>query len=130
MNESLEFHDSTVASVRMSDGALVIEFDDAIVHRTSGRPGVDAGDVLLQGAELVFRGAKPDGNISACTGQISSGTIHLHADALRLVPIPFFYSGSARGEITFSNGHLLSFAATGFECSIRGEARFLERFPA
>lgn len=130
MNESLEFHDSIVASVRLSDGVLVIEFDEAIVHRTNGRPGVDAGDVLLQRADLVFREAEADGNISACNGQVSIGTIRLHADALCLVPIPYFYSGSARGEIVFSNGNVLSIVATGFECLVRGEARFLERFPA
>ncbi|HWB58384.1 MAG TPA: hypothetical protein VG733_02790 [Chthoniobacteraceae bacterium] len=55
MNEMIELHDSKLVAVSWADGVAVVMLSPAIVHRSEGRPGVDAGTVWWQAAMFTFR---------------------------------------------------------------------------
>lgn len=130
MNEALEFHDSTVRCVEQHGSSVFVEFEPGVIHRTGAGPGIDDGDVFLQPARLVFREASVTGNIAAGNGSLSDGTIYLPANALSLVPVPHDYSGDVRSELVFVNGEVLNIVGHGFNCSVHGDATFLQRFLA
>lgn len=130
LNEVLAFHDSTVRNVETQGSSVVVEFEPAIVHRTSGEPGVGNGDVLLQRVRLIFLEARVTGSITACNGELWKGTIYLLSNTLLLVPVPHHHCGSVRAELVFVNGEVLNIEGKGFDCSTQGDATILQRYIA
>ncbi len=54
MNSKIEIHDSRLAGIAWESGNLVIRFAPAYVHRSEGRPGVDAGSGWLLELDLIM----------------------------------------------------------------------------
>jgi hypothetical protein len=54
MNRHIELHDSRIARIDISPGAVQLQFDRAYLHQSTGRPGIDPGTGWTQAARLVF----------------------------------------------------------------------------
>src|SRR5258708_25939873 len=99
MNSAIELHDSDVAAIRMSGGALHVVFESAYVHRSAGRPGTDAGSGYLQPAEMIFSDAQYSESAGPCTGAISDGEISTEVEKFdNMIPLPFSALGNVSAE--------------------------------
>nr|CAS02898.1 putative integron gene cassette protein [uncultured bacterium] len=130
MNSALEFHDSTVASVQVRDGVLRVIFSAAYVHRSLGRPGLDAGGGFSQSVEISFKSARITGNPSDCQGNLSDGLLVAPGYRSGLVPIPFDSPGPIEAELTFTSGALLRVESEAVSCVALGDPVFIEKFRA
>ena len=129
MKAALEFHDSDVVELREVDGTLHLIFEPAYVHRSEGRPGVDAGSGFLQPAEIVFAGAKFTERDGPCKGSISEALVSVSGKKYDSVfPLPFNASGRVSAEFTFESGAVLSVTATGVSCASTGPAELVDSY--
>ena len=103
-NSALEFHDSEVASIVTSGGTVVVKSSAVYVHRSAGRPGVDAGAGYLQSLELICSGTSVAHKEEGCGGRSLDGLLTVDSLQMSLVPVP----DEAFGEVTigplFTNG--------------------------
>ena len=129
MNAALEFHDSEVALVAGADHTLKIQFSAAYIHRSSGRPGIDAGAGYIQPAELVFSAASWSELSDDYAGDLSSGLLLINGTGYSLVPLPFSAVGQISAELVFVSGAVLSISASSIRCQHTGEPRFVENYP-
>ena len=129
MKSALEFHDSDVVELRPSETTLHIIFEPAYVHRSEGRPGVDAGSGFLQPAEIVFSGAKFTEKDGPCAGAISEGLITIAGKRYdSVLPLPIDVTGKVSAEFTFESGAVLSVTATGVSCASTGPAVLVDGY--
>jgi len=129
LKSALEFHDSDVVELRPSENTLHMIFEPAYVHRSEGRPGVDAGSGFLQPAEIVFSGAKYTEKDGPCTGAISEGLIQVSGKRFdSVLPLPFDVAGKVSAEFTFESGAVLSITATGVSCASTGPAVLVDGY--
>ena len=133
MNQSIELHDSKLATIAFTDGRATIVFSHAYIHRSAGKPGRDPGTGWSQRAELIFeRSAAVDLPGSwPCT--ISEGQLELN-DIVRdnEIPIPLHHQGQVKlklGLLEF-NGAFKNLEITGTNAQLRllGEAQYVEEF--
>ena len=129
MNSALEFHDSEVADIRVSGAELHVVFESAYIHRSLGRPGIDAGSGYAQPAEMVFSEAQYTESQGSCRGAISDGTISTAGAKFDgVVPLPFSAPGRVSATITFVSGGVLEIISSGVSCVPTGPARFVEAY--
>lgn len=129
MNSALELHDSKVEAVRSLGGELRVVFISAYVHRSEGRPAVDAGIGYVEPAEMIFTDATYSESGGACVGTVSGGS--LCADSTRfenLIPLPLSFSGRVSTTIAFSSGSVLEVTAAGVSYLATGPTRFVEAY--
>lgn len=55
-NKVIELHDSEIGEIIFNQNEIKIFFNSIIIHESKGKPGVDAGTVYSQKAELLFKG--------------------------------------------------------------------------
>lgn len=128
MNEALELHDSNASRFLRESGTLRISLEPAYVHRSPGRPGVDAGEGYAQAAELIFSEARVEIE-GACEGYLSEGSVSCDGSVLEnLLPLPLNYIGAVVGTLVFVSGGVLRVSASGVSCMGKGAARFLEKY--
>jgi hypothetical protein len=128
MNAALEFHDSEVSLAAGADGTFRVLFSEAYIHRSLGRPGIDAGAGYIQPAELVFSVASWSEPTDSCVGDLSDGCLLIDGKKLSLVPLPFSASGQVSAEFVFTSGASLSVSASSVVCACTGEPRFVENY--
>jgi len=128
MNSAIEFHDSEVAAVEPSAGALDIRFSAAYVHRSEGEPGRDPGAGYLQAVHLRFEHTVWSGEPADCVGKLSDGDLFLDDVNIGLVPLPYAAEGRVRFRLNFANGAELAVEALSVALAQAGEARFVENF--
>lgn len=126
MNAALEFHDSDVEAIVGSGDCLLVVFSGAYVHRSAGRPGIDAGTGYVQPAELIFSGTLWSAPSSDCSGAISDGSLVVNGTSMSLVPLPFSASGQVLVNLTFTSGATFTASASAVSCTCTGEPRFVE----
>lgn len=128
MNEALEFHDSKVASVVRESGVMRMSLEPAYVHRSSGRPGIDAGKGYVQSAEIAFSDARVEQE-GACIGSLSSGSISCDDQVFdNVLPMPFSVAGAVQAKFEFASGGVLQVWALACACWSKGEARYVEAY--
>ncbi len=129
MKAALEFHDSDVTELRHADSTLQMVFEPAYVHRSNGRPGVDAGSGFLQPAEIVFTGAHFTEKDGPCKGSIAEGLITVSGKRFdSVLPLPYEGKGKVAAEFTFESGAVLSVTATGVTCASTGPAELVDGY--
>ena len=129
MNSALEFHDSEVSSVRMSDGSVTVVFKSAYVHRSSGRPGVDAGSGFVEPGELLFLEAQWSERGGACIGRVSEGMVTAEGkEFANVVPLPLSMAGRVTAKISFASGAVLEVTGSSVSYIPTGIAEFVETY--
>jgi hypothetical protein len=127
-NAALEFHDSKVRGAQKAEADLLLTFSAAYIHRSNGRPGVDAGAGYAAELLIVFREAEWAGDLAACQGKLSEGELVVGGERLSMVPLPYAASGGVSAELQFANGSALSIRASSVECLPTGDERFVESY--
>ena len=74
-NVDIEFHDSVVVALSTEGKTLAIRLSPAWVHRSAGKPGVDAGTVWTQEATLRLDEAVDVGERSEWPAWLVEGSI-------------------------------------------------------
>lgn len=129
MNSAIELHDSKIEAMRILGGDLHLVFCSAYVHRSAGRPGIDAGSGHVEPAEMVFAGASFSKSGGTCIGVVSDGSLSVENDKFEnVIPLPLGLSGRVSAAIAFSSGSVLAVTATGVCYRTTGPARFLEAY--
>ncbi len=129
-NSIIELHDSEVAEITVKgDAEVVISFSPAYIHRSTGRPGVDAGTGWIQKAELKFTGATVTSRLLQVPQNIWKGHLKL-ADQLldNEIPIPLNYEGPVELDLVFSTISGVVVQAYSVTLTLIGEARYIEEF--
>ena len=128
MNVALEYHDSEVRRVESTADSLTVFFSAAYVHRSTGRPAIDAGSGYAQSVEMLFSGAAWRGPLPECVGRLAAGQVVANGVARSLIDLPHASTGPVAAEFQFANGALLSVTASALVCRFIGEPRFIESF--
>jgi hypothetical protein len=129
LKSALEFHDSDVVDIRQDGDALLLIFEPAYVHRSNGRPGVDAGSGFLQPAEIGFAAAQFTEKDGPCRGSISEGLITVSGKKFdSVLPLPYQATGKVTAEFTFESGAVLSITAGGVTCVSTGPAELVDGY--
>jgi hypothetical protein len=129
MNSAIEFHDSDVQSVTLDRQTLLVQFSPAYIHRSSGTPGIDAGEGHAQDAQLIFGNVDISTIPLGCSGRLSDGRVEIDEQTFSLIPLPSSFDGAVRAEFTFSNGVSLTFRARSVAFRSVGESRLIDHFP-
>src|SRR4051812_42195582 len=77
MKQSIELHDSKLAAVSFRSGEAVVSFSPAYIHRSTGRPGIDAGTVWVQPVTLTIGGASLVSTPTSLPATVSGGYIRI-----------------------------------------------------
>ena len=118
-----------MVELRSSETTLHMIFEPAYVHRSEGRPGIDAGSGFLQPAEIVFSGAKDTEKDGPCSGAISEGLVTVGGKRYdSVLPLPFDATGKVSAEFTFASGAVLSVTAAGVSCASTGPAVLVDGY--
>lgn len=118
-----------MVELRREDTALRMIFEPAYIHRSEGRPGLDAGSGFLQPAEIAFTGAEASEKDGPCTGAIAEGLITVSGKKFdSVLPLPYDAKGKVSAEFTFESGAVLSITATGVSCTSTGTAVLVDGY--
>jgi len=128
VNSAIEIHDSKLAAVIPSAEGLIVRLDPAYVHRSEGRPGVDAGTGWCQPAEMVFASGVVEGELPELPWILGEGRISGGANFREMVPLPCVVDGAVRFEARNINGDIVVIRGAGLDVRAVGEARYIERF--
>ena len=104
MSSRLELHDSRVSRIELVDGAAMIHFSHAYIHKSKGKPGRDSGTGWSQEAELVLREATVSGPLPPLPNMISEGFLEVGGIRHEFIPLPFKRKVGARLYLLFVDG--------------------------
>lgn len=127
-NSALEFHDSQVAYVESRGEDLIIHLAAGYVHRSDGRPGVDAGAGYLAPISIRFANAKFVGDLGLCIGLLWEGWICLGEVKMTSLPLPYQGVGTISATLQFANGTGLEVTSSAIECALSGDEKFVESY--
>lgn len=114
MNQSVELHDSCIASITQKDEFVIVRFSPAYLHISDGVPGIDAGVGCVADLELEFRNGVIESACHSFPVTLYSGRILLGSvDFDNRFPLPVDVRGST---------HFLGFGNYGEEIVVRGDA--------
>ena len=99
VNISIELHDSIVAGIMKRNGEVVVHFLPAYLHKSEGRPGIDAGTGWVQEARLNFAdgltgGTFPDLPCVVMEGELVVGVERFNSQ----VPVPLAVTAHGRAK--------------------------------
>jgi hypothetical protein len=128
-HEELELHDTRVLGILRESGGVRLQLS-AYLHRSKGRPGIDAGTGWSQDALLTVEagtiGDAPEGGVL----WVTEGSIQVGATLFdNMVPLPF---ERIEGPVTirFQGGEgLLVIKGSAVSITLPGEPEFIEEVP-
>lgn len=129
MNTVIEIHDSRVTAIVSRDGTVIVHFQPAYLHKSEGRPGVDAGTGWVQEARLIFTDAAASGVYPEWPCSVMEG--ELMADGERhpnLIPVPFETSMPTELRLGFNSADTVTVTGRGARLELIGEPRYVEEF--
>ena len=127
-NAAVEIHDSELDCIESHSDALVAVLS-AYVHRSSGRPGIDAGTGWSQTVHLRFRRGRASGNVDMIPMELLDGHLEVSGERFEnVIPMPFNHVGSAKLELHGWNGMRIVIEGDSLETTFIGQARYVEQF--
>ena len=129
MKAALELHDSRVDQIALVDGAAIIHFPHAYIHKSSGTPGKDPGTGWSQEVQLILASASYSSALPTLPNTISEG--HLEVGGIRheLLPLPFGRRGKAILALVFTDGTRFQVSGDRPVVELISAAKFLENYP-
>jgi hypothetical protein len=129
VNAALELHDSVVMSVEQTREGVVVRLA-AYVHRSEGRPGIDAGVGVSQMVDLTFADGIVEKRFDQLPCTLWAGRIFFGTAALdELIPIPTSLTGALRFEAEGQDGGQLIIRSSGLDVVATSEGVYVEEFP-
>ena len=127
-NAGVEIHDSTLERIEPHGPDLVAVFH-AYVHRSSGRPGIDAGTGWVQRLRLHFQSASATGDMSAIPMDLLGGRLILSNKVFNNVfPMPLDHEGPSRIELETWNDAKIVVEGRKLTAVFVGPAEYVEEF--
>lgn len=128
MSDGLELHDSRVDHIEWDDGAAVVHFSLAYIHKSKGKPGRDPGTVWSQEADLILLDARVSEPWPTLPNAIAEGFLEVGGIRHELIPLPFHRKVGARLNLKFSDGTKLEIVGKRPVVELLGLPQFLEDF--
>ncbi len=129
MNTMIELHDSEVAEIASRDGAVVVRFVPACLHKSEGRPGFDSGSGWVQDVRLILHDASVSGDLPDLPCAVMGGELVVggarHDNSM---PVPFEAAECVELRLIFDEMHSATVAGRGVRLELLGEARYVEEF--
>jgi|HubBroStandDraft_6_1064221.scaffolds.fasta_scaffold10588_2 hypothetical protein len=128
MNRAIEIHDSTLDSLALCDGVLVLHFSSAYIHESKGLPGVDAGSGWVQEANLKIGGVEIVGFFSELPHDLSDGYFKLGDTVYEnMIPVPLDHDGEVYLRLEKLH-EVVSIKGISAKLELVGEATYVEEF--
>jgi hypothetical protein len=127
-NAAVEIHDSTLERIepRGSDMVAVLH---AYVHRSLGRPGIDAGSGWVQPVHLHFPAATVTGSVAAIPMELLDGRLVLSGETFEnCIPLPLSHKGPSRIELESWNELKIVITGDGLTAVFAGPPEYVEEF--
>ncbi len=130
MSSAIELHDSTVRSCIEAEGDITICLSPAILHRSSGLAGRDAGDVFTLDLLLTLYDAtviEPFGDLPTA---LWDGAVEVDDQSFgNCVPYPFDAMAPTKVEFVDESGRSIRISAGGLTLTAVSDEKYLESFP-
>ncbi len=128
MNEMIELHDSALFAISWADGVAIILLRPVHVHRSEGRPGIDAGTVWLQEAMFTVTNVTINAH-GSLPATIMGGSLAVGAEVREnLIPAAGVLVGKIKLELKLDNARYFTVDCEQLMITLTGEAKFLENF--
>ena len=129
MNTTIELHDSIVAEITEPDGEVVVHFAPAYLHKSEGRPGVDAGTGWVQEARLIFAKASIGGSVPDLPCAVMDGELIVGAEQHdNQVTVPLAMVAHTELRLVFDSIHTVTVSGRSVRLELLGEPRYVEEF--
>jgi hypothetical protein len=129
MHTALELHDSTVVEVTRRGGTVVVEFRPASLHKSEGRPGVDAGTCWVQDARLIFTEASITGVLADLPCNVMDGDLAVDAGVQEnVISVPVDSAGPCTLRLALDDVHVVTIVGRSVRLELVGQARYVEVF--
>jgi hypothetical protein len=130
MNEAIELHDSRLAAVEFHGSTAVLTLSPAVLHRSTGRPAVDASSVFGQDFRLELAEASLQGEIGELPADVWDGDFELDGVlSVNLIPLPCEGGKPARLMLHLEpDNRRLTITGTGIRVTPISPARYVEEF--
>ena len=126
MSDALELHDSRVGRIEWVEGAALIYFSHAYIHKSKGRPGRDPSTLWSQEAELILWQATAAGPLPPLPNTIDEGFLEVGGIRHELIPLPFKRKVAARLCLQFADGAAIEIIGTRPMLALLGTPIYLE----
>lgn len=94
-NRAIEFHDSTLDSIIVTEnGDVILHLPSAYVHESQGEPGRETGSGWVQEARIYVMGATVASSLLELPCDLRDGEIRVDGEIFQLLPIPFDRHGT------------------------------------
>lgn len=129
-NCALELHDSHIAAWTHRGGEIVIRLSPAIMHRSAGIPGVNAGDVFTLDVDITLRQAAIVKPFASDSVELASGCLACGDRTFEnCIAFPLHVDAKSRLTLIDIYGDSACFEAEGVSlAAVSGEV-YLESFP-
>lgn len=127
-NAAVEIHDSYLEQIT-SIGEDLIAVLDAYVHRSYGRPGVEAGTGWSQRLELRFTRGKFHGSLDEMPIGLAHGLLIVSGQTFdNLLPMPLDDVGPSKLELVTADSLAFTIEGDGVTAEFVGSPRYIEEF--
>lgn len=129
VNTTIEIHDSTVTEIIEQNGAVVVHFQPAYLHKSEGRPAFDTGSCWVQEARLIFSEASISGNFPDWPCDLVGGEIVVDGERHNnLIPTPLEIAKPAEMHLVCDSIHAVTIKSRGVKLELVGEPKYIEEF--
>jgi hypothetical protein len=129
VNEGIELHDSELVAVSFNGDEAVVSVSPAYIHRSTGRPGVDAGSGWSQRATITIGGASPVSSTVLLPATISDGSLRIGGTLHRnVIPASATFEGIIEFSIVLSTAEAFTIPGQRISIQLHDEPSFVESF--
>ena len=129
MRAGLELHDSRVNAIELEDGAAIVYFSHAYIHKSKGAPGRDRGTGWSQEARLVMSEAAISERLPPLPNTISEGFLEIGGIKHEIIPLPFKRKVGGALYLRFADGTGIEIVGDRPFVDLLGTPIYLEDFP-
>ncbi|TKB11151.1 hypothetical protein [Desulforhopalus sp. IMCC35007] len=129
MNIAFEIHDSTLNEIISEGASTILRFNEAIIHRSEGEPGIDKGTCWVQAIEIKFENASILTEPDDIPNQLDYGYFLINDKKhTNVIKIPLQETGKIEAMFETFYRNELKIIANKIVINEAGEARYLQDF--
>jgi hypothetical protein len=128
VNSSVELHDSVLESLEVSGGVARVALRPAYLHRSLGRPGIDAGSGWVADVDLRLSDASLSAKLPSLPANVRDGSLEIAGKRFEnqiLMPVP---AGSPVVLTLTLDSADFTVRGSSLVLELRSEPRYVEEF--
>src|SRR5262249_54549160 len=129
VNAAIEIRDSEIAAIVATENGVIVRLAPAYVHRSVGRPSVDAGSGGTQSVEMFFASGGVEGSLPSLPCSLDDGSVSGGTEFRGMIRLPSVVENAVRFEAYSLHGEPVVIRGVGLEVKAIGEASYVEEFP-